>query len=304
MDIQGIKFFLSVAETRSFTESAELCNISQSSLSKSIMRLEQELDVKLFDRTQHPVSLTPAGECFYTHFKPMEQQYADAMEDIRRLRKSTVLRILLCPNAFYYRDACMNFQETHPEIHVELTATSSFDAITKRIQSENFDFCLSTRPFLLPPQIRAHELLKDELLVLISQRYPLSRQKTVSLRELTGYTAIQSNFTRQILLQLMKYFSYAPQSIYPPDDSSIQRHEAIRRIVLGEGIGFFCSRELAGFNLSGARVLRLQEVQELPSVLMERVDLPDSKAKSMFRQWMKENLSRFAYPMLDDSALL
>ena len=194
MDIQGIKFFLSVAETRSFTESAELCNISQSSLSKSIMRLEQELDVKLFDRTQHPVSLTPAGECFYTHFKPMEQQYADAMEDIRRLRKSTVLRILLCPNAFYYRDACMNFQETHPEIHVELTATSSFDAITKRIQSENFDFCLSTRPFLLPPQIRAHELLKDELLVLISQRYPLSRQKTVSLRELTGYTAIQSNF--------------------------------------------------------------------------------------------------------------
>lgn len=71
MDIQGIKFFLSVAETRSFTESAELCNISQSSLSKSIMRLEQELDVKLFDRTQHPVSLTPAGECFYTHFKPM-----------------------------------------------------------------------------------------------------------------------------------------------------------------------------------------------------------------------------------------
>ena len=142
--------------------------------------------------------------------------------------------------------------------------------------------------------------MKDELLVLISNRYPLSRQKIVSLRELTGYTAIQSNFTKQILYQMMKYFSYAPQGIYPSDDTTIQRHEAIRRIVVGEGIGFFCSRELAGFNLTGARALHLQEVQELPAMLLERVDLPDTQEKRVFRQWMKENLSRFAYPLLGE----
>ena len=301
MDIQGIKFFLSVAQTHSFSESAELCNISQSSLSKSIMRLEQELDVKLFDRSKHPVVLTAAGACFFSHFKPMEQLYLDAMEDLRHYCKSTVLHVLLCPNAFYYRDACMSFHDAYPDINVEITATSSFDSITKRVQTENFDFCLSTRPFLLTPQIRAHVLLNDELLVLISQRCPLSRRETVSLRELTSYTAIQSNFTRQILLQLMKYFSFTPRSIYPSGDTTIQRHEAIRRIILGEGIGFFCSRELAGFNLSGAKVLHLQEVRELPAVLMERVDLPDTEAKAIFRQWMKENLSKFAYPMLENS---
>lgn len=300
MDIQGIKFFLSVAETHSFSESAELCNISQSSLSKAIIRLEQELDVKLFDRSRHPISLTPAGTCFYQHFKPLEQKYLDAMEELRHHRTDTVLRCLICPNAFYYRDACREFNATHPGINVEVTASPAFGTVIKRIQTESFDFCLTVRPFLVPPQIRAQELLKDELLVLISNRYPLSRQKIVSLRELTGYTAIQSNFTKQILYQMMKYFSYAPQGIYPSDDTTIQRHEAIRRIVVGEGIGFFCSRELAGFNLSGTRALHLQEVQELPVMLLERVDLPDTQEKRVFRQWMKENLSRFAYPLLGE----
>lgn len=298
MDIQGIKYFLSVAQTHSFSESAELCNISQSSLSKSIMRLEQELDVRLFDRTRHPVALTAAGECLYRHFKPLEQAYLEAMEDIRRHRKDTVLRCLICPNAFYYRDACADFHTTHPGINIELTASSTFETIPKRILTEDFDFCLSVRPFLLPPHIRAHEVLKDELLVLISQRSPLSRRSVVSLRDLTGYTAIQSNFTKQILFELMKHFAYKPQGIYPSDDSAIQRHEAIRRIILGEGIGFFCSRELTGFNLTGAKVLRLQEVQELPVVLMERVDMPDSEEKRTFREWMRTNLSRFAYPLL------
>lgn len=299
MDIQGIKYFLSVAQTHSFSESAELCNISQSSLSKSVMRLEQELDVKLFDRTRHPVALTAAGECLYRHFKPLEQAYQEAMEDIRRHRKDTVLHCLICPNAFYYRDACADFHATHPGINIELTASSTFDTVPKRVLTENFDFCLSVRPFLLPPQIRAHEVLKDELLVLISRRSPLNRRDVVSLQDLTSYTAIQSNFTRQILLELMKHFSYTPQGIYPSDDSTIQRHEAIRRIILGEGIGFFCSRELTGFNLAGAKALRLQEVQELPVVLMERVDMPDSEAKRVFREWMRENLPRFAYPRLD-----
>ena len=59
-------------------------------------------------------------------------------------------------------------------------------------------------------------------------------------------------------------------------------------------------QELAGFNLTGTRALHLQEVQELPVMLLERVDLPDTQEKRVFRQWMKENLSRFAYPLLGE----
>lgn len=62
MDTFSLELFMAVAECSSFSLAAEENNISQSSLSKAIMRLENELDVKLFDRKKHPVKLTAAGE--------------------------------------------------------------------------------------------------------------------------------------------------------------------------------------------------------------------------------------------------
>ena len=62
MDIQTLIYFVDIAEQHSFSAAAESQNISQSSLSKAIMRLENELNVHLFDRKKHPIELTPAGE--------------------------------------------------------------------------------------------------------------------------------------------------------------------------------------------------------------------------------------------------
>lgn len=300
MDIQELKYFLSVAQTHSFSEASEICNISQSSLSKAIMRLEHELNVKLFNRSHHPVDLTNAGEYFYRQLKPLERPFLGAVEGLRQYQKSVVLRCMLCPNAFYYRDACAEFQLTHPSIAIEMSYVSSIQDAVRRVQTEQVDCCLSVRPFQVPSDIRVHEMLNDELLVLVSKRHPLAEENVVSLQALSAYTAIQSGFTKQILFQLMEYFQFRPQNVYPTGDAVIQRHEAIRRITLGKGIGFFCSRELAGFNLSGATPLRLQEVGELPVVLMELQSQPDTAEKRTFRTWMQQNLARFAYPMLDE----
>ena len=67
MDIEQIKCFCSAAEIKNFSAAAEENNISQSSLSKKIMALENELRVKLFDRNRRAVSLTQAGEIFFVH---------------------------------------------------------------------------------------------------------------------------------------------------------------------------------------------------------------------------------------------
>ena len=62
MEIRQLQFFLTVAQTGSFSEAAEDLFISQSSLSKQIISLETELGVSLFDRSRRKIALTPAGE--------------------------------------------------------------------------------------------------------------------------------------------------------------------------------------------------------------------------------------------------
>jgi len=61
MDIKQIEYFVSIVETGSFGSAAEELYISQPSLSKQIIALEKELEVKLFDRSKRKIVLTDAG---------------------------------------------------------------------------------------------------------------------------------------------------------------------------------------------------------------------------------------------------
>ena len=62
MTLQQMEYIVAVDKYRHFVRAAESCNVTQSTLSSLIQKLEAELDVTIFDRTQHPVAPTPIGE--------------------------------------------------------------------------------------------------------------------------------------------------------------------------------------------------------------------------------------------------
>ena len=65
MTFEQIDYFICAAQSRTFFDAAEAMHISQSALSKQIMKLEKELDLVLWDRNKRSAVLTPAGEFFY-----------------------------------------------------------------------------------------------------------------------------------------------------------------------------------------------------------------------------------------------
>ena len=65
METKWLEDFISLAETRSFSRSAELRHVTQPAFSRRIQSLEAWLGADLIDRTSYPTSLTPSGEVFY-----------------------------------------------------------------------------------------------------------------------------------------------------------------------------------------------------------------------------------------------
>ena len=64
MTFEQLQYFISIVEHDTFFDAAEDLHISQSALSKQIMRLEKDLDLKLFDRSRRKACLTDAGTAF------------------------------------------------------------------------------------------------------------------------------------------------------------------------------------------------------------------------------------------------
>ena len=67
MEIRQLEYFKEIADTGSINEAARRLNMSQPPLSSQLRRLEDELNVRLFERTKKGVSLTEAGKLLYTH---------------------------------------------------------------------------------------------------------------------------------------------------------------------------------------------------------------------------------------------
>ena len=61
MTITQLNYIITLEKTRNFTKAANLCNVSQPTLSMQIQKLEEELKVNIFDRTKKPIELSEIG---------------------------------------------------------------------------------------------------------------------------------------------------------------------------------------------------------------------------------------------------
>src|SRR5271163_597028 len=86
MELHQLRYFLAVARTKNFSRAAEQCHVAQPSLSQQIIKLEDELGERIFERTKREVALTPAGDLLKAHAERVLQEVELACEGVRELR--------------------------------------------------------------------------------------------------------------------------------------------------------------------------------------------------------------------------
>lgn len=167
MQLQHLTYFVTVADTRHFTNAAELCRVAQPSLSKQIRSLEHELGAPLFNRVRGDVTLTQAGEALL----PLARRILADVETARRqiqeltgLRRGRV-RLGATPSlcAGLLADAIAVFRERYPGIEILVEESGSRDLVEDLTRGA-LDLALIISP--LPdgdPTLAATPLLRENL---------------------------------------------------------------------------------------------------------------------------------------------
>jgi len=103
MELRHLRYFVAVAETLSFTKGAKKLRLAQPSLTRQIKDLEEEIGVRLLDRTKREVSLTEEGKSFLADAKRVLAHSTEIIESVQRLRHhaTTAFNIGYVADLFY-----------------------------------------------------------------------------------------------------------------------------------------------------------------------------------------------------------
>jgi len=167
MNSRQLQYAILLSQIRNFSQVAEHLHISQPALSKQILNLEQELGVRLFDRTTTPLSLTPAGESFIMGAKELlfrEDQLLRTMEQFQEGKKGRLV-IGISPFRCQYlvTDLIRRLQQRFPGIQVILREAGSAQ-LHKGAAEGLYDFAIVNLP--VDEALLDVQLLEPEQIIL------------------------------------------------------------------------------------------------------------------------------------------
>lgn len=189
ISFQQIEYFLTIAETLSFTEAAQNLYISQPALSKQINVLEKELGFPLFSRDRRHVALTPEGAMLYRDWKQINREMESSIYNAQKLRKNARGRLNIgCTDSFDYSDflpeIIRKYSQEYPDIEID-TPSFAFKPLRERFLKDKMDIILIPSFELEGLEDICWMKIEDIPLSFVIPRInPLSKKDTITFQDL------------------------------------------------------------------------------------------------------------------------
>lgn len=187
MDIRQLSYFAEVAKHKSFTKASQTLYLSQSTISKMIKNLEEELGVILIDRSGKQIELTDEGEIVFDYAQDILHRLDDlsaSLYDVMHLKKGKV-KIGLPPviGTLTFPSIMMEFRRQYPEIHLELAEVGA-KKVEQYVEDREVDFGVVMLP-VEETKFDVVPFVQEDLWLLIHASHPLAKSRSVSLAELS-----------------------------------------------------------------------------------------------------------------------
>ncbi len=189
MEFRQLEYFCTISHLKNFTRTAETLHVSQPSVTKAIKALEAELGLTLIDRSQKKVNLTPEGQAFLLHAQKIMNAAGAAKRDMARYRgdERGKIQFGLPPmvEAYLFPNLFTQFQNTFPEINLDVQEYSDSDEVRNRLALGDLDFGIVLGEVRTTAE---NELLlmQDNMSVCLPPSHPLAQQETISFADIAA----------------------------------------------------------------------------------------------------------------------
>ncbi|WP_048438480.1 LysR substrate-binding domain-containing protein [Caenimonas sp. SL110] len=192
MTLTELKYIVAVAREKHFGKAAEACFVSQPTLSVAIKKLEEELEVKLFERSANEVSVTALGEEIVQQAQSVLEQAANIKEIAKRgkdpLAGPLKLGVIYTIGPYLLPDLVRQAISRTPQMPLMLQENFTVKLL-EMLRMGDIDCAIMAEPF--PDTGLAVAALYDEpFLAAVPSNHPLAARKTVTAQELKSETML------------------------------------------------------------------------------------------------------------------
>jgi DNA-binding transcriptional LysR family regulator len=223
MQIESLKVFCDLAESRSFTRAAQLNHVTQSAVSQQISSLERIFNALLIERSKKHFRLTREGEVLYDHSKQVLHTYDALHTKLQQtkelisgtIRVATIYSIGLHDLPPYVK----KFLKTYPTVNVHVEYRRA-NQVYEDVIGNVVDIGLVAYP-LRDPKLEIVPLRKEPLVLICHPRHPIAKNKSIRLKALSGqkFIGFEPDIpTRRALDRILKDHSVQVQHVMEFDN--------------------------------------------------------------------------------------
>ncbi|MER2528378.1 MAG: LysR family transcriptional regulator [Candidatus Competibacter denitrificans] len=207
MDIASLHAFVTIADNGTFSSAADRLHVSQPAVSKRVATLEEELNVRLFDRLGRTVRLTEAGTLLLPRARRILAEVADGRRALRNLTGivTGTLTLATSHHIGLHRlpPVLRTFTARYPQVRLDMRFMDSEVACGVVLRGE-VELAIVTLPPIIEAPLEASPLWLDPLVIVAARTHPLAQLPIVSMAQLAKHPAIlpsEATFTRRIFAE-------------------------------------------------------------------------------------------------------
>ncbi|OHX42792.1 LysR family transcriptional regulator [Cytobacillus oceanisediminis] len=291
MYYDALKTFVTLAEVKNFTKTAELLLMSQPSVSLHIKNLEKEFQTKLFQRSPKYLKITPSGEILYDRAKQMitiyEQTRQEILEQQNTIKGDLKIAASFTIGEYILPSLLLDLQNQYPELNLQVTIANT-EEVVQSTRSHHVDIGLiegqtNERELIVTP------FLEDELFIVTSNQHPLVQKEETTIADLQN----QQWIMRENGSGTREYFNHVVRSngLKVKSLLTISSNQGIKETLInGLGIsilsGSVVERDVKQNNLSIIKV-KNQEFKRTLSYVLSPI-MQEKKNVSIFIEALGE----------------